>query len=961
MPINGYSNTLPAVLFANAPPGRDRDAATQPATARPGGARRASDTGHRPATTGSLGYSIRYMVAGTQRRAAMRMERVETRLADSMDRFLARWSRREIDELSEHDGAKLLKAVCKDAMSGGFELEQPAMIAILHRCLDDIKDPERLSQLYNDLTASAPCTRAIADLQNDKLRPVAHRVLETLEAALAETLAARIGTPLFGRLLRTTAYTPEAARQVRDTLEQLHGIGLWLSSPTRSAAQVLSRMLDILTNAELGKLAAQAWPELSVRDEFYGAYPAEEEAALAFSAACSGEALTTWRDAVHLQLDGRKRVAVAQAARTIEWPVGSQRVADAMHTLYRRLDNAAFTLTGVLPHSSVLRARIRTEALAFAMNRLPEDWRSAVLRTLQPRELSSIKTSLDARPDMPALADASVTAAVEAVQADMLGADRRAVEESLARLHEAIALKDRTVALTHLSALAHALWELRRTQDAFNTPMPDELEASLRHAVSGMRALLQGDGDDSDARMLRGMSDAELGRLRTAIPPLSSLGTLVDKPALTAAIDARRGIPPRARESMRQLVQTLMRADADIATVFARLRDVADILFQVSRRLAAMGEDVSADTNSALAQDVVWPTIEGLARQDDAATDNRMGPAPARIGGTHPRLSELVEAWADWSTAQRQEECARLDACTSTLMLAWYVERHLHAAIAVAHRADGDAGLGRDGATTPAPEDVHTEALRAAIAGQFGVDWDAANHVAMPCITYALHCTLERYLAAPPTEDVLRSRPINLHASDGQPSWFVVSEKFARGMLDQPGMALSVEGIGPRGNAVYSGGFSAALDKDARLAAMGTAMHALRDLAGAAMTTLTRWMHRGIPEGFVAALAASPDSYALRLPDGSRAKGPTSAPNATEFRVRREPDGEYSIATLLTWSEIRNLPLITAASAMPYGTIALDPSRSRIQAAFELRADAQGVVLGLRRAVDIRYTLTPLQ
>lgn len=963
MPIDGYSDALSAMLSANAREATDAHAATLPARAQAGPARRASDTGHRPAATGGLAYAIRYIVAGTQRRAAMRQEKAETRLADSMHRFIDQWSRRQIDGLSQRDGAGLLQAVCQDAMSGGIELEQPAMVAVLQRCLDAIKDPEPLSQLYNDLAGSTPRTRALADLQTDKLRHTANRFLDTLEQVLAHTLAARIGTPLFGRLFKTNDCTPEAARQVRDTLEQLHGIGLWLSSPARSAAQVLGGMLDILTDKELGKLAAQAWPELSVHDEFYGAYPDEVDAALAFSAVCSGDALMTWREALRLQLDNRKRVAAVQAARTIEWRAGGQRVGEAMQALYHRLDSAASELTGFLPNSSLLRARIRTEALTLVMNRLPDSWRSAGLRVLQPRQLSSFRTSLDARPDMPPLKEASITAAVAAVQADMLGRDRRAVEEALARLHESIATQDRPVALTHLAALGHALWELRRTLAAFNTAMPAELETSVRHAARAMRTLLHGDGRDPDARILRGMSDAELGRVRAASRTLSSFGTLVNKAALTSAIDARREIPPRARDSMHRLIRTLMRADADIQQVCSQLRDVADVLFRLSQRLAAMGEDVSADTNSALAQDMVWPAIESLARGDDATASNRMGAALARVGLTAPPLREPIEALADWSTAQPEAQRKRQDACTSTLMLAWYVERNLRAAIPTVFpgaQAEGRGDIRRP--DTPAiPEETHAAALRAAIAGQFGVDWDAANQLAKPCIGYALHCTLERYLTAPPTGDVLLSRPVQLHAPDGEPSWFVVCERFARGMLDQPGMALGVEGIGPHGHAIYSPGFPATLDKDARLAAMGRTMHALRELAGAAMPALTRWMHRGIPEGFVAALASSTDTCVLRLPDGLQARGPTSAPNATEFLVRREADGQYSIAASLTWSEVRNLPLIAADSAMPSGTIALDPSRSRITAAFDMGADAQGVVFGLRRAVDIRYTLTPLQ
>ncbi|HTJ98476.1 MAG TPA: hypothetical protein VL522_02580, partial [Bordetella sp.] len=290
MHINGHgSNTLPASFGGRPPAAASRNACTLPATARPGSPRRASAPAHETMATGGVTYPILYFFASRERRASMHAARVEIRLGDAMQRFVGKWSQRQIDDLTPRDGAKLLGAACKRAPVRGGELEPSVLTRILHRCLAAVQDPVDLLMLYKDLTAAPSATRALAEGQTARLRPVADGILDALEQALAEALSTSIGKSLFDRLLKAARCTPGNAQEVGKALEQLQGIGLWLAVPARPAAHVLARMLDIVSDQELGQLAAQAWPELAVQDECYGAEPAEMRAAVAFINTCDGQ------------------------------------------------------------------------------------------------------------------------------------------------------------------------------------------------------------------------------------------------------------------------------------------------------------------------------------------------------------------------------------------------------------------------------------------------------------------------------------------------------------------------------------------------------------------------------------------------------------------------------------------------------------------------------------------------
>jgi hypothetical protein len=849
---------------------------------------------------------------------------------------------------------------------------------------------------------------------------VADGILDALEQALAEALSTSIGKCLFDRLLKAARCTPGNAQEVGKALEQLQGIGLWLAVPARPAAHVLARMLAIVSDQELGQLAAQAWPELAVQDERYGAEPAEMRAAVAFINTCDGQALETWRDALRMQLDERKCLAAGKAVQAVNTAIDRNRLDAGMRATYHWLDGMASTLTGLLPGASVLRARTRAETLTLVLNHVPDEWRVACLRALTAHDLSRLKAL--AAPGGASALDTTVSETVQAVQADMLGTDQRTVEDALAAVHGAIAGKDRGLAITHLGTLARTLNELRSTQAAFDIAMPEALTESLEHVVTCMRGMLLDGGQDDgaggsennrgsgvarDIRIVRGMSDVELGELRAAVSSLSPFGMLMDEPTLRSAIAVRSRIPSSVSNAMDTLIGALLDTDAGTAQIYGALRDAADILVRLNIRRAAMGEEISADSNDELAHDALRPAIDRLARRGDTNNAHRNPIMMRERGITGETLCGPLYMLAEWSAFQPHEEVARLNVCMATLTMAWHLERHLYASIT---NLDGGNAVLAHTQSTQTMEVVDDDALRAAVAGEFSIEWNNAAQTARPCIARPLHALFEQYLAAPPAGGLPRSRSVRLYATDGTPTWFLVSEKFMHYMLDRPGMALAVEGVSTRGHSVHSADFSTRLDKDARLAALGAAMHALRELAGAAVPALTQWMHRGPPDAFAAALAEFPDGYPLHLSNGLRARFPTVAPDATNFRVRREADGQYSIETLLTWAGIASLPLIGArpadmelrtisrqprnkgvlvtdnrpsvasrpltsgrpvAGSLPAidrlsaveqtGTVKLDPARSRIRAAFALAADAHGTVTGLRGTPDIRYSLAVLQ
>jgi hypothetical protein len=1011
-----------------------RDAATAPFAARSGTAR--SPAHARAAAPGRKGWThaILQFFVGGPRRAALAMRQAEKRLDLSMKDFVVMWSGRRIDEISARDGAKLLKIVCTDALrlagrashtagandaidaadardaagpdqgdyaAGAADTARPrsdtgeslagsaifpvkpALRAILRNCVGAMPDQAGLSLLYDDLATPPRAARDLPDRLARELRPIAAAVLDLLEQAVARELALRIGKPVLLRLLDAATRSPPAPAAVRDALEQLHGIGLWLSSPERGSARVLDSALDTLTDEQLGRLAAQAWPELSALDERYGEDPAAMAAAIAFVNACDADALAIWREALGMQLRRRKRVVAARVADSVVRANGLERMADAVRATYALLDDTARTLTGHLPNVSVLRARIRDEALALALQRLPAPLRRASLRALPAHDLSSLRSSLHASADM-AEVRTTVGVTVETVQADMLAADRRAVEEALAALHAALDREDRAAAVAQLGTLGRAAEELKSTQAAFGIATPAPLLHSLAHAVACMRALLLCDAPGGDAGAVRRLADIELGQLRAAIRPLAPFGALIDKNALNLEVRIRSAMPFSARERMDRLLDVAVDKDATVLDIFAALRDLADVLVRHTRRRAELGEEISADANEALAHDLVETALNGRAG-DDGEQLARIRRALARHQGIAvDTLYDPLYALAVFSASRPAEEAAGLNRLMTVLTLAGHVQRHLFLSHGGAGpmRADtsaeppaasADAGTRGGGDDTPGNGDRDSngrgigigsgsdvDSVRVAMAGQFGVEWQAHTQTARPIVTSRHHALFRQRLTAPAAAQATRSRAIRLPVADGEASWFSLDDAFVRDMLSQPGMSLAVEGINARGHPVRHTGFDPALDKDERAAAAGAAMQALRALAGDAAHGLTRILHRGLPAAFAAALGALPDESPLRLPDGTRVLLPASARDVTHFHVRRRADGHYLIETVISWRAIDS-----AVRAQPRSgdscVIALDASRSRVRATFVLATDAQGAVTGLWEDVDIRYALCARQ
>jgi hypothetical protein len=971
------------------------------------------------------------------------------RLEKSMAHFIVRWGRREFDELAPRTAAKLLQAACRDTLPLGAvasaKVDTPATHTDASReranTHDDtvggaalgpakaaLKDAIRpclagsaltdLSLLYNDLHAPSQDVRYLIDYQPEKLRAIAAGMLDVLEQAAAQALATRVGEVLLNRLFDAAARKPPDPPAVRSALEQLQGIGQWLSSPSRPETEVLNLILDSLTDAALGRLAAQAWPELSARDERYGADPAAMAAAVMFLDACDGAALQLWRDALQTQLRRRKRVVAAQAAETLWRGSGWGGPRESMRAAKTLLEQTAQKLTGRLPIVSVLHARIRDEALALALQHVPTALRIAGLRTLQPRDLSALRYSLDTSVDMTHL-KTTVGSNVDTVRDDILKAAGRAVEDALASLHDVMAAGDRAAASIQFGALAHAVRQLEETRQAFDAPMPPMLVQSLEHTVRRMHALLHGDPHGSDrAGVLHALCDIELGQLRTAIGPLARFGTLVDKRDLGAEIKARAVLPPGADDAMDRLMDTCASADATIFDILGRLRDIAEILIRHNERLSDLGEEISADSNEQLAYEAVSAALDRY-KQRDANGQARLRQAMAR----HPEITgatlhEVLAILADVSAAQAHEESARLSRHLAMLGLAGRVEAHLHGACmgdedasadaahpanaaygaAGADAAEGvggvdaaetpdalgapdaagepdaacapDAAKAPDAAGAPDAADAHPgppgvggdiragQALRLAIASEFGVDWDQARQTARPCMTRDHHLLFRQYLAAPPSADAATARPVSLPVEGGEASWFSVSEAYARDVLWQPGISLAVEGISARGHPVHYAGFDPTLQGDARLAAAGAAMRALRALAGDSVLALTRLIHRGALDAFVTALAKMPENSPLQLPDGTRVQIPHATPDVAEFRVKREADGRYLVETTLVYSAL-DMAISRVPPGGGYVTIRLDSARSRATATFALATDARGENPCLWSAEELRYRLVP--
>jgi hypothetical protein len=944
-----------------------------------------------------VAFKLRYFLSSRNDRLALVERRALARLELPVANFIVHCSQFSIEEFHASAGASLLKKICKHVLpviaaggktgaaararantyedTVGGDIIKPAkaiLMEVMGSCLATL-DQTELSQLYkdlaspNDVAASsepAPCSRTIRGLvphlRDKKLHDVAAGILDILEHTLTQELATRLATrpktPLIEELIDAAELKSAPLAAIRQTLEELRAIGEWLSSPSRPDTEVLNMILETVDDETLGKLVAQAWPERAAHDR-YGAEPAAMDAAKKFAEECDGHALQTWHDALATQLRRRNRTDAARAAESVlpngEEPRARLNISAAARAVLHRLDQSARVRAGAPHNWNDLRTGLRNQTLAWMLRVMPPDLRIAMLRTLSPDDLSALRAVLEA-PAESAHVKPMVAPDIEKVQNDELHARQSRVEDILASLHEALAGQDRPAALVKLGMLGRAVAHLEAFHKACGIAMPDVLGRSLTNAVARMRALLC--GEESDAvplRVLGELSDLELGQLRAASASLAPFGLLADKSELKSEIRTRSALPGDADAAMDQLLECLTDTRATLRDIVSGLRDVAGILVRHNMRRAALGEQGSADDNDSLAYDTVQRALTRYT-QLNAGGQAHLRQALARYpditgGALVGRLLSLAQASASFPP----EHTERLNTLLSVLGMAGRVEGHLYAACM------GDA-MPEDGSAAPAGtyDEGHAGSrdLDAALAGEFGVEWDETSGLYFPIVTAARHLRFAQHLSARLDADGSRLRSVGLRTGDGNVSWFLASRAFAADVLPQPGISLAVKGVSARGRQVEYPGFDPALDGAERQAAVAQALQALQDLAGSDAPALTAWIHHGVVDAFSTALSWPQHGSPLKLPNGDRVLALHAPQDMAEFRIERQPEGNYLIETTLLYTAIgkalgRNS--LTGESE----PVALDPARSRLSAAFCLATDSMNTPPRLEGAVDIRYRL----
>lgn len=583
------------------------------------------------------------------------------------------------------------------------------------------------------------------------------------------------------------------------------------------------------------------------------------------------------------------------------------------------------------------------------------------LSDLPPAQLDRLLDSVGttglrkAQAGIASLSDPAQTALRVAVEraADRIAGDLSGkIDEAQAKLGEATVRGDRSGAALGLAKLSSEIAMAKQFDTIIGRSVAADAMTGARAPVAAALASLRAPGNPDGpltASSLAGLSHHEIGLLRQAKSELAPLGVAIDSTDLRAAVALRTHASiARAETASADLLRGLADPAATPAQVVEKLRGISDVLAGSFATEMALGEEVSpahilavsrAVMDNALAAVKSEPGVDGNLLVDRMLVHDRtlLGPLSAAMAVMPGEIANLA-ADAEGTDPQMLNKTASLMGVTTGVLSAMRDSLHTSAEAAgrVVDRTSSEARL--------------TTAMATAVAGQFGVAFDA--DVGNPSLVLggAQRSALEAAITTTAIGGgtVQTSLPVG-----GVPTAFSVDDQFKLDAIDRTGISFSVSGRDAGGNRVQSSALQAGMDPAQRPAALGEALGALQQVTGAAAVPLTRFMNQELAGALQASIGALGKDSPIRLADGSAFIA--GGDGHLHFDLERHPDGRLSANASITFSN-----LSSGTGLGPDGgafAVLLDADASTFVAKFSVFVSDDGSTLTMREPLSLQYTL----
>jgi hypothetical protein len=563
-----------------------------------------------------------------------------------------------------------------------------------------------------------------------------------------------------------------------------------------------------------------------------------------------------------------------------------------------------------------------------------------------------------ARDGIATLADprqTSLRTAVGLAHANQLAALSGRVESTREELAAAVAGGDRGKATMKLAQLSHETRNLRVFDNAMGNPIDAGMQADLRASVSGALTLLRAPANPDGpltADTLRGLTTAEFGLLRKARDELGDFGLTFDSAAVRAELSTRsQPSATRAEQATARLLESLADPATSMADVVKQVRTIAGETAAALSTRTKMGQEIGADDVADMAATVTRNALAAFKANAGAGADALVDRVLARydehVGPLGDMLSPMRSAASDLVGTEGEPNS---DAVRQTLGVI-----NTGSLVLGTLRQDLDASAREAGRepTVARPTSIMSPDMRSAVAGEFGLQFDAAVDTARPVLSPAQRTAIDAMLTASPPDEGTHAVTLPVR---GVPTVFQVDETFKKDGVERIGVSFSVSGRGPDGARVQTGApVRPDAPEDERLAALGESMSALHAVAGDAAVPLTRYMNQQIVGGLQKSLGEMGADSPLRLPDGTALIA--GGNGRMHFDVERMPDGRLSAHVNIRFSGLES-GLGVPAQGDPY-PVFLDAAKSHVDVQFSVFVSDDGTQFQMRDPMHMQYSLVP--
>ena len=797
-------------------------------------------------------------------------------------------------------------------------------------------------------------------------QPAAKSMLEQVGKALDKEIAVRASAAQIGQIndVLASAVTRGAVdvgavdTQAMDAaLEQLRASAGMLKPEGQTLRQFFAPSVERLTDAQLAKLAQG----LSVGTQPGGV--STHDALLAGSTARAGanvakateraEAMTALQGAVADQIQQRLDRAVIAASTPLMTRLmdsSTKLSPEAIGQLESGLQARAEAL-GAKHTVAPGGADAGTAMLARALTDLPNPQLDRLLGAASGHNLARAKAGIATVADP---AQTTLRAAVGLAYQNQQAALSGRVETVRDELSTAVAGGDRGKAAMKLAQLSHETRNLRVFENAMGQAIDADLQTDLRADVSGALALLRAPGNPDGpltADTLRGLTKAEFGQVRKARDELGDFGLSFDSAAVKAELSARsQASTTRAEQATVQLLQSLADPATSVADVVKQVRVISGETATALSTRTQMGQEIGADDVADAAASVTRNALaafkasagdgaDALVDRVLARYDEHIGPLGDLLAPMRSAASDLVGAEGDPDSDAVRQTLGVIN--TGSLVLGT-LRQDLDASALQAGRAPVER----------APTSLMSPAMQVAVAGEFGLQFDATVDTATPVMSPAQRSAISAKLTmSPPGEGVTTvSLPVG-----GVPTDFRVDGVFKKDAVDRTGVSFAVTGRAPDGQLVRTMSPPPGASEPVRLAAMGDSLHALQQVAGDAALPITRYMNQQLAGGLQTSLFDMGADSPLRLPNGAALMA--GGGGQLHFDVERLPDGRLSAHVNIRFSGLESG---MAISREGNSGVVLDAAKSHIDVQFSVFVSDDGTQFQMRDPVHMQYNLVPI-